>query len=853
MAARAKNQLLALYTFEAGSGTVVHDVSGADVPLHLAIGDPTKANWIANGLSLTGPAALVSDAGASRIADAIKASNELTIEAWIKPASDNVTGLARIVTLSGGPAARNFTIGQRGAAYHAHLRSTGTNLNASNQAMAGGAANTSDLIHLVCTRDAAGITRLFVNGQQVSRRVVNGDFSNWDNSFRLALGDDFNSTDGHIRTWPGEYHLVAIYSRALSPEEIVQNFDFGADANLPPVVSAGPDLTVNWPDWTDTALPQPAGVSAGLNGRVTHDRVSPLQTTRWTQVGGPGSPDGVAFTPDNAPATTAVFREKGRYVLRLSSNDGSLLMNDDVVVVVNRPPQVVFEHGNDLKFALTEASGTITLDGKLTENGWGDEPAAHAMTYRWSLASGPSTAVIEHPDQLSTSVRFTGRGIYELVLEANNGFVTSRFRVGVVVSQRPAIAASVATGPRIELMLVPATQITLSDASVIDNGLGDPTAALELLWEKVSGEGTVTFNDPNVLNTPVVFSQNGVYVLQLTATNPHHPELTASSQCTVIINQRPVVDAGPDPAPLFLDLTRPGSARVAVMLDGTASDDGLPGLPGLPGLSGLPWLPNPGLLLLWTKVSGPGTVRFTPPDMDYTEAEFTQKGKYVLKLEAGDGHLTAEDTVTVIVNATPLVEAGPNRKVITTPTTPPGSSVQPLTLPLNGIIVDDGIGDPSGTPAPTTNWDRVSGPALPVPGIAAPDNLSTEATLDKNGSYEFKLTARNGFGEGFDSIFITAFDLSQVEILDEPGSQNRQFKFSCKIGGVLINAGNMDGLTFEWARFRVPTGVSAPQVSTPNGADTLIQFRGRGEHEIQLTITDAAGNNIAKRATITIV
>ena len=42
------------------------------------------------------------------------------------------------------------------------------------------------------------------------------------------------------RAWLGTYHLVAIYQRALSPEEIQQNYKAGAGVTAPPVLVQKP-------------------------------------------------------------------------------------------------------------------------------------------------------------------------------------------------------------------------------------------------------------------------------------------------------------------------------------------------------------------------------------------------------------------------------------------------------------------------------------------------------------------------------------------------------------------------------------------------------------------------------------
>jgi Fibronectin type III domain len=95
------------------------------------------------------------------------------------------------------------------------------------------------------------------------------------------------------------------------------------------------------------------------------------------------------------------------------------------------------------------------------------------------------------------------------------------------------------------------------------------------------------------------------------------------------INQRPKAYAGPDQT----IIVNTGGAK----LRGTASDDGLPNPPGK-------------LSRRWSKVSGPGKVKFTAPNSLSTTATFGGvPGIYVLKLSVTDGQLWASDTVTITV------------------------------------------------------------------------------------------------------------------------------------------------------------------------------------------------------------
>lgn len=57
-----------------------------------------------------------------------------------------------------------------------------------------------------------------------------GDTSNWDPTYRFTLAHEFEDPTADSRSWRGDYHLVAVYNRALSEAEIVQNFDAGPEA-----------------------------------------------------------------------------------------------------------------------------------------------------------------------------------------------------------------------------------------------------------------------------------------------------------------------------------------------------------------------------------------------------------------------------------------------------------------------------------------------------------------------------------------------------------------------------------------------------------------------------------------------
>jgi hypothetical protein len=232
------NRLEALYTFDARSGDVVRDGSGHDEPLDLRIGDTSAVTWTDDGLVVRQPVQIATAGPAQRMTNAIRASRAITIDAWITPTDTSLTGPARIVTLSDTTGRRNFTLGQEGDRYDVRLRAASTDDNGIPSLAAPPGTLQTRMTRVVYTRDAAGQARIYVDGNEVAAANVGGDLSNWDGNFRLGLA---NETTGD-RPWRGTYHRVAIYSRALTADELRQG-DGPVQYNLADVPERGGLLT----------------------------------------------------------------------------------------------------------------------------------------------------------------------------------------------------------------------------------------------------------------------------------------------------------------------------------------------------------------------------------------------------------------------------------------------------------------------------------------------------------------------------------------------------------------------------------------------------------------------------------
>lgn len=218
---RVTDGLVALYLFNEGAGDFVTDQSGFGEPLRLVNADPAGATWAeGGGFVIFGQrAALISPLPAAKIVTAAQATNQLTIEAVVTPQDTEHTGPARIVSLSRDPYSRNFTLAQVRGQYILRLRTSQTD----EQGLPDMPSYDNMLLperqHVVAVYDQIEV-RFYVNGEFAGQGARSGDFSNWDPSFRLILGNEASMD----RQWAGKLELVAIYARALTPAEVDQNF-----------------------------------------------------------------------------------------------------------------------------------------------------------------------------------------------------------------------------------------------------------------------------------------------------------------------------------------------------------------------------------------------------------------------------------------------------------------------------------------------------------------------------------------------------------------------------------------------------------------------------------------------------
>ncbi|HYG77635.1 MAG TPA: DUF6531 domain-containing protein, partial [Planctomycetota bacterium] len=547
--------------------------------------------------------------------------------------------------------------------------------------------------------------------------------------------------------------------------------------NETPVVSAAANQTITLPDLanvmataTDDGLPNPPGALA----------------YSWSKASGPGD---VTFSNANALSTTAAFSVGGVYVLRFTADDSASSAGSEVTITVNTAPLVIAGANQ----VVTLPVNVATLAGSATDDGLPNPPGALSST--WTKISGPGNATFADASSPATTATFDAPGVYVLKLSASDSLATSSATVSVTINQAPVVNAG--ANQTIEL---PNTASLAG--TVTDDGLPNPPAAVTTTWTKVSGPGTVTFGDASALNTAATFSQDGTYVLRLTASDS---AATVFSDVTIVVkpaNSAPVVNAGPDQS-----LTLPAIAN----LTGTANDDGFPNPPAA-------------ISVLWSKVGGPGNVTFANTAAAVTTATFSASGVYTLRLSANDDALTSSDDVVIVANAAPVVSAGNNQTIRL-----------PQTASLTATATDDGLPNPPG--ALTYAWSKVSGPGTVT--FSAANALSTTATFSVAGNYVLRFAADDSLATSTSDVAVTVLPANLPPVADAGAAQTIRLPNGAILTGSATDDGIPDPpatLTYTWSKVSGPGTVT---FSTTGTSTKGAEFSAPGTYVLRLTVSDS--------------
>jgi hypothetical protein len=218
-AVRVTSDLVALYTFEERAGAQVIDRSGFGAPLDLVIPDLDKVTWGDGALTVTSPTLIASPQAATKVLDACREADGVTLEAWLEPAAI-ASGYPRVVSLATNNSDLALTLMARDDRFEFRMHGPMTDSNGLPSLNSPAGTVQLQRTHVALVSAPDGTRTLYLDGVPRATDGRGGDLSVWGTTHRFGLASEL---DG-VGPWLGTYHLVAIYARALTAAEVATNY-----------------------------------------------------------------------------------------------------------------------------------------------------------------------------------------------------------------------------------------------------------------------------------------------------------------------------------------------------------------------------------------------------------------------------------------------------------------------------------------------------------------------------------------------------------------------------------------------------------------------------------------------------
>ncbi|HSX43023.1 MAG TPA: hypothetical protein VLF59_02955, partial [Candidatus Saccharimonadales bacterium] len=338
-----------------------------------------------------------------------------------------------------------------------------------------------------------------------------------------------------------------------------------------------------------------------------------------------------------------------------------------------------------------------------------------SMHLSWTSVSGAADYQVSLDGGSATST--SGNATYDWTMPAADGVHTFKVRAIDGASNTSVWSSTCQvtldqTAPTVDAGTDQTTgnAFTQTSSSASDGGSGIATYS----WAKVSGPGTLSFDDATLLHPQISASADGVYVVRLTVTDAVGN--SASDTFTLTWDHTgPAVDAGTDK-----------TARTSFTQTSATSTDAGAGIAGY----------------AWTKVSGPGTITFTNASDLHPQISASADGTYVIRLTATDNTAnSASDTFTLVWDSTaPTVDAGIDQTT--------GSSF----TQSSSSATDSGSGIASYA------WAKVSGPGTLT--FNNTTSLHPQISASSDGTYVLRLSITDNAGNSASDTFTLVWDTS---------------------------------------------------------------------------------------------
>jgi hypothetical protein len=251
MLERVTSGLVAFWKFDELSGDRANDTRmelvtmPAMSPIPLPIGDLSSVTWGGGGLALDAPVR-VGTPGTAHVSRDVLATGEVTLEVWASPAMTSqgdgtllggLPNYALVFSISPSYAYHNAMIAQVGDRWQGRVLTEVTTSNAVPviETPAGAIAGTEP-VHLVLVASATERV-LYVNGRAhrapapatgIGPLNAPPPAQRWFDYFPVSIGQE-RDTLTQKRPWLGTIWLAAIYDRALTEAQVLQNLGLRHD------------------------------------------------------------------------------------------------------------------------------------------------------------------------------------------------------------------------------------------------------------------------------------------------------------------------------------------------------------------------------------------------------------------------------------------------------------------------------------------------------------------------------------------------------------------------------------------------------------------------------------------------
>lgn len=497
-----------------------------------------------------------------------------------------------------------------------------------------------------------------------------------------------------------QFELKAVDNRADWSLDTVNVVVGTGGPNLPPVVNAGPDVTLTLP-----------ANSTSLNGSSSYDREGYINSWQWSKVSGPTQ---YTIASPAASITSISNLVQGVYVFTLTAWDNQWVPAvDTVVVTVNGtstppPASPVANAGGNV--ALTLPTNSTMLNGSNSSDAGGS-----IVAYSWTKVSGPAQATIANPNSATTSLTNLVQGTYGIRLQVtDNNNSTAADTITVTVNATSSQTTVVNAGADIAITL-PANSTTLNGSAS-----SDPNGGIkQYLWSYISGPSQYTIASASAISTTLSNLVQGTYSFKLTIWD--HNWVPIADTIKVIVN-----GSGSNPPPpsrtpnagADITITLPTNNTT---LDGSASSD-----------------PNGGIRQYkWNFASGPSQYTIATPSAATTALSNLVQGTYSFILTVWDHNWTpSNDTVLVIVNGT--VSNPPPPPPANRPAVAVAGTDTTILLPSNSTLLNGSASYDLDGALKAYHWLEISGPTQYT--IANSTAATTAVTNLVPGTYTFQLT-----------------------------------------------------------------------------------------------------------------